>query len=141
MDANELKNRQPTETKFLDHLPGPSVTVDTGSIEYDWNEVVDNFHEINLKEELLRGIYEYGFKRPLAIQQRAISQCIKGHDVTIQAQSVTGKTTAVVISVLQQINTSLNKSQALILVPSFELARQIQKVSLFFQLNFELFKK
>lgn len=42
---------------------------------------------MNLKEELLRGIYGYGFEKPSAIQQRAIMPCVKGHDVIAQAQS------------------------------------------------------
>lgn len=41
-----------------------------GIIETNWNEVIDNFDDMNLKEELLRGIYGYGFERPSAIQQR-----------------------------------------------------------------------
>ena len=32
---------------------------------------------MNLREELLRGIYGYGFEKPSAIQQRAIAPCIK----------------------------------------------------------------
>jgi superfamily II DNA/RNA helicase len=50
-------------------------------------QVVDNFDDMNLKEELLRGIYAYGFEKPSAIQQRAIIPCVKGHDVIAQAQS------------------------------------------------------
>lgn len=42
---------------------------------------------MHLKEELLRGIYAYGFEKPSAIQQRAILPCVKGHDVIAQAQS------------------------------------------------------
>lgn len=42
---------------------------------------------MNLKEELLRGIYAYGFEKPSAIQQRAILPCIRGLDVIAQAQS------------------------------------------------------
>jgi len=99
-----------------------------GTIESDWKEVVDNFDEMNLKEELLRGIYGYGFEKPSAIQQRAILPCIKGHDVIAQAQSGTGKTATFSISILQQIDTSLNECQALILAPTRELAQQIQKV-------------
>lgn len=60
-----------------------------GVIESNWNEIVDNFDDMNLREELLRGIYAYGFERPSAIQQRAILPCIKGHDVIAQAQSGT----------------------------------------------------
>lgn len=61
--------------------------LDDGVIESNWNEVVDNFDDMNLKEPLLRGIYAYGFEKPSAIQQRAIIPCIKGCDVIAQAQS------------------------------------------------------
>eukprot|EP00105_Crassostrea_gigas_P007057 XP_011421185.1 PREDICTED: eukaryotic initiation factor 4A-II [Crassostrea gigas] len=50
-----------------------------GLIESNWDEVVDNFDDMNLREELLRGIYAYGFEKPSAIQQRAIIPCIKGN--------------------------------------------------------------
>ncbi|MFX7212915.1 hypothetical protein ABTI51_18275, partial [Acinetobacter baumannii] len=52
-----------------------------GVIPSNWDEVVDNFDDMKLKEELLRGIYAYGFEKPSAIQQRAIIPCIKGRDV------------------------------------------------------------
>jgi len=49
-----------------------------GGQQSNWDEVVDNFDDMELKEELLRGIYAYGFEKPSAIQQRAIIPCIKG---------------------------------------------------------------
>lgn len=58
-----------------------------GVIESTWDEVYDNFDDMNLKQELLRGIYGYGFEKPSAIQQRAIIPCVKGRDVIAQAQS------------------------------------------------------
>merc|ERR1719350_1308354 len=83
---------------------------------------------MNLKEELLRGIYAYGFEKPSAIQQRAIVPCIKGMDVIAQAQSGTGKTATFSIAILQKIDTNLRECQALLLAPTRELAQQIQKV-------------
>ena len=83
---------------------------------------------MGLKEDLLRGIYAYGFEKPSAIQQRAIMPCIKGYDVIAQAQSGTGKTATFSVAILQQIDTSLNDCQALILAPTRELAQQIMKV-------------
>lgn len=77
---------------------------------------------MDLKPELLRGIYAYGwvlirfrelnwvfiiwsrFERPSAIQQRAIVPVVKGHDVIAQAQSGTGKTATFSISILQQVS-------------------------------------
>lgn len=108
------------ETEFND--------IPEGEIESNWDEVVDNFDNMNLKDELLRGIYAYGFERPSAIQQRAIIPVIKGHDVIAQAQSGTGKTATFSISILQKIDVAINQVQALILAPTRELAQQIQKV-------------
>lgn len=138
MNANETKNGPSSETNDYSGPPGMDVG---GTIESDWKEVVDNFDEMNLKEELLRGIYGYGFEKPSAIQQRAILPCIKGHDVIAQAQSGTGKTATFSISILQQIDTSLNECQALILAPTRELAQQIQKVNLNCFVNLNLFWK
>ncbi|CCA70940.1 probable TIF2-translation initiation factor eIF4A [Serendipita indica DSM 11827] len=99
-------------------------------IESNWDEVVDNFDNMGLKPDLLRGIYAYGFERPSAIQQRAIIPVVKGHDVIAQAQSGTGKTATFSISILQRININPenHQTQALILAPTRELAQQIQKV-------------
>ncbi|XP_031624210.1 eukaryotic initiation factor 4A-like isoform X1 [Contarinia nasturtii] len=97
-------------------------------IESNWSEIIDNFDDMSLKEELLRGIYGYGFERPSAIQQRAILPCVRGRDVIAQAQSGTGKTATFSIAILQQIDTSILDCQALILAPTRELATQIQKV-------------
>ena len=35
-------------------------------------EIVDSFDDLNLREELLRGVYAYGFDKPSAVQKRAI---------------------------------------------------------------------
>ena len=40
-----------------------------GIIESNWDEVTENFDDMNLREELLRGVYAYGFEKPSAIQQ------------------------------------------------------------------------
>jgi len=111
-----------------EHDSGPPGMEPDGVIESNWDEVVDNFDDMSLKEPLLRGIYAYGFEKPSAIQQRAIIPCIKGYDVIAQAQSGTGKTATFSIAILQQIDTSLKECQALILAPTRELAQQIQKV-------------
>jgi len=98
--------------------------------ETNYQEVVESFDEMNLKEELQRGIYAYGFEKPSAIQQRAIMPCVKGHDIIAQAQSGTGKTATFAISILQRIDTNKNVTQALVLAPTRELAQQSHKVIL-----------
>ena len=74
-----------------------------GLIESNWDQVVESFDDMSLHQQLLRGIYGYGFEKPSAIQMRAIVPCTKGHDVIAQAQSGTGKTATFAISCLQNI--------------------------------------
>uniref|UniRef100_A0A7S2WZ58 RNA helicase n=2 Tax=Chloropicon primus TaxID=1764295 RepID=A0A7S2WZ58_9CHLO len=92
--------------------------------------VVDTFDKMGLREDLLRGIYEYGFDKPSAIQQRAVVPIIKGRDVIAQAQSGTGKTSMISLAVCQNINTETREVQALIVSPTRELATQTDKVIL-----------
>lgn len=80
-----------------------------GVIDSNWDEVCENFDDMELREELLRGIYAYGFEKPSAIQQRAIVPCVKGYDVIAQAQSGTGKTATFSISILQKVTFYINK--------------------------------
>lgn len=54
------------------------LTPRAGQIESNYDEITDSFDNMNLKAELLRGVYAYGFERPSAIQQRAIMPVIKG---------------------------------------------------------------
>jgi ATP-dependent RNA helicase len=91
-----------------------------------------SFESMGLKEELLKGIYSYGFEKPSAIQQRAIIPILKGRDVIAQSQSGTGKTTIFCIGCLQVINHRSKKTQALALSPTRELAEQSQKVMMAF---------
>jgi len=107
---------------------GPPGTDPGGDIESNWDQIVDTFDDMNLREDLLRGIYAYGFEKPSAIQQRAIIPCIKGYDVIAQAQSGTGKTATFAISILELVDISKLNCQALVLAPTRELAQQIQKV-------------
>ncbi|KAG5459462.1 MAG: ATP-dependent RNA helicase eIF4A [Olpidium bornovanus] len=136
VSRSPFSNREPTcfsQTAPLLYPRSPeqsegSLAIADGDIEGNWEEVVDNFDDMQLKEPLLRGIYSYGFEKPSAIQQRAIMPVVKGRDVIAQAQSGTGKTATFSISILQNIDISLSQCQALILAPTRELAQQIQKV-------------
>jgi len=99
-----------------------------GTVETNWDEVIESFDDMGLKEDLLRGIYSYGFEKPSAIQQRAIKPLIMMRDTIAQAQSGTGKTATFTIGLLQNIDLSNRDCQALILAPTRELASQIVKV-------------
>lgn len=101
-------------------------------------KIYKTFESMKLKEDLLRGIYSYGFERPSAIQQRAIVPIIQGRDTIAQSQSGTGKTAVFSISILQILDLPTNTSsfssnshtnpQALIISPTRELAEQSARV-------------
>jgi len=98
------------------------------NLESNWDEKAFSFDDMNLKEDLLRGIYAYGFEKPSEIQQQAIKPVLMGRDVIAQARSGTGKTGTFGIGVLENIDTTINVPQALILAPTRELVDQITKV-------------
>ena len=88
---------------------------------------VNTWDDMQLRDELLRGIYAYGFEAPSPIQIKAIQPFLAGRDVIGQAQSGTGKTGAFSISVLQRVDLSMG-TQALLLAPTHELVMQIEDV-------------
>lgn len=102
--------------------------IDSGLIETNYDNVVYKFDDLNLKPNIVRGIFGYGYETPSAIQQRAILPITEGRDVLAQAQSGTGKTATFTISALQRINENEKATQALILAPTRELALQIKNV-------------
>jgi len=87
-----------------------------------------SFDELDINENLLRGIYGYGFEKPSMIQNKAIPVLISGKDVIAQAQSGTGKTGAFSIGSLSRIDTSVKQTQLIVLSPTRELAEQIFNV-------------
>jgi translation initiation factor 4A len=86
------------------------------------------WESLNLKENLSRGIYRFGFEKPTPIQQLAILPIIQGRDIVAQAQSGTGKTGSFTIGALQRIDLESRTTQVLIIAPTFELVKQISSV-------------
>lgn len=83
---------------------------------------------VNIKINLLRGIYANGFEQPSPIQKQAIIPMTQGKDLIAQAQSGTGKTGAFTIGMLQYIDETIQETQAIILSPTRELACQTNNV-------------
>ena len=92
--------------------------------------VTSTFDAMGIREDLLRGLYSYGFEKPSAIQQRAIMPICSGRDVIAQAQSGTGKTSMISLALCQMLDTSTREVQALVLSPTRELATQTEKTAL-----------
>ncbi|MTV47195.1 DEAD/DEAH box helicase, partial [Streptococcus pneumoniae] len=80
-------------------------------------------------DNLLRGIYSYGFEVPSKIQQLAIVPIKEKMDILAQAQSGTGKTGAFTIGSMSIMDPTLQKPQVMVLVPTQELAKQIFNVA------------
>ncbi|KAI3934808.1 hypothetical protein MKW98_026216 [Papaver atlanticum] len=83
-----------------------------------YDEVHDTFDVMGLKENLLRGIYAFGFEKPSAIQMGGIVPFCQGLHVIQQAQSGTGKT----------LDYEHVQCLSLVLAPTRKLAQQIEKV-------------
>jgi ATP-dependent RNA helicase DDX6/DHH1 len=88
----------------------------------------NSFEDYFLKRELLMGIYEKGFESPSPIQEESIPIALTGRDILARAKNGTGKTAAFCIPVLEKVDTSKNVIQALLLVPTRELALQTSQV-------------
>lgn len=86
------------------------------------------FEDMFLRRELLMGIFEAGFEKPSPIQEEAIPVALTKRDVLARAKNGTGKTAAFVIPTLQQVDVATKKIQALLLVPTRELALQTSQV-------------
>ncbi|CAF1638800.1 unnamed protein product [Adineta ricciae] len=89
-----------------------------------------SFEELKLKPELLKGIYNMGFTAPSKIQETALPYMLNNppKNMIAQSQSGTGKTVSFSIAMLSRIDPSIPSAQALVLVPTFELAVQIGSV-------------
>jgi translation initiation factor 4A len=91
--------------------------------------VYQSFDEMKIPDDILRGVYGIGFERPSEIQKRGIVPIKDGRDLLAQAQSGTGKTGTFTIGSLCRIDLSQNKPQVIVIVPTRELAQQIEKVA------------
>ena len=69
-----------------------------------------------------------GYEFPSPIQEEAIPKILDGRNIIAKAKNGTGKTAAYGIPLVQQIDVNLNKIQALVLVPTRELAMQTSLV-------------
>ena len=92
--------------------PGAARNMDDENLTFETSpgvEVVSTFDQMGIKDDLLRGIYGFGFEKPSAIQQRAVLPIINGRDVIAQAQSGTGKTSMISLTVCQIVDTAVRE--------------------------------
>ncbi|MFB0508115.1 MAG: DEAD/DEAH box helicase [Thermodesulfobacteriota bacterium] len=91
------------------------------------------FSELDLRPEILKALTNMGYQDLTPIQEKTLSPILSGRDLLARAETGSGKTAACGIPLVQMIDPSLNAIQALILVPTRELALQyveeIDKIS------------
>ena len=100
-----------------------------------------SFDDLNINDELLRGIYSYGFENPSKIQYDSIPIINQKKDLIAQAQSGTGKTGSFCIGLLNNLE-DVKETQAIVMCPTHELVHQCHSVmsSLSHYLNFSIIK-
>ena len=84
------------------------------------------FKELGIKDKYLKELSKQKIITPTLVQERAIPLILKGNHVMVQSKTGTGKTLAFVLPIIEQLH--FKKNEALILVPTRELAKQVQEV-------------
>ncbi|KAI4260887.1 MAG: hypothetical protein LQ352_000042 [Teloschistes flavicans] len=129
--ADQLNNTKlgdtSTESSWKDKLKAPVKDARPQTEDVTKTKGLD-FEDFLIKRELMMGIFEAGFEKPSPIQEETIPVALAGRDILARAKNGTGKTAAFVIPTLERINPKSTKTQALILVPTRELALQTSQV-------------
>jgi len=86
------------------------------------------FEDFCLSRELLMGIFEMGWEKPSPIQEASIPMALSGRDILARAKNGTGKTGAYSIPILERVDPTRDVIQALIIVPTRELALQTSQI-------------
>jgi superfamily II DNA/RNA helicase len=86
---------------------------------------MNSFKQFNLQSEILRALSFLEYNQPTNIQHLVIPQALQGKDLWVKSQTGSGKTAAFGIPICERIEWLPNHPQALVLVPTRELAIQV----------------
>jgi ATP-dependent RNA helicase DeaD len=89
------------------------------------SEEIKSFDTLGISKYVLTAIHEMGFEEPTPVQRLAIPPALEGKDLIGQAQTGTGKTAAFMIPILDKLDPRKKEVQALVLLPTRELAIQV----------------
>ncbi|CAB1351238.1 unnamed protein product [Coregonus sp. 'balchen'] len=90
----------------------------------------NEFEDYCLKRELLMGIFEMGWEKPSPVQEESIPIALSGRDILARAKNGTGKSGAYLIPMLERIDLKKDYIQAIVMVPTRELALQVSQISI-----------
>ena len=94
---------------------------------------MSNFSTLNLNPSLVMALEKENITVPTEIQEKVIPQAMKNIDLIIQSETGTGKTLAYLLPLFEKLNPANREMQAIVLVPTHELAiqilRQIERLS------------
>jgi len=86
-----------------------------------------NFTELGINEHNANALKRININKPTPVQQKAIPLILKGQNIMAQARTGSGKTLAFILPIIE--NLKFTRNEALILVPTRELANQIYEVT------------
>ena len=89
------------------------------------------FTDFNLDSGLLEGLADAGYVTCTPVQEQVLQNALEGADLYVQSQTGTGKTAAYLLTILQRLSSdpALSGKKALIMVPTRELAVQVEEES------------
>lgn len=128
-NENENKNENVEESNFKVNEENQSGVFENYNCSHKlkyYNTFDDP--ELNINDDVLKGIFAYGFERLSPIQRLAIKPLMDGKDIVVQSHSGTGKTATFLIGLLSQIDPKNNNPQAIVICNTRELALQTVKV-------------
>lgn len=85
------------------------------------------FSNLEIDSMFLENIKKQGFETMFPVQKESIPLALQGNDLVVQAKTGSGKTLAFAIPVCQKVDAQKREVQAIILVPTRELAVQVQE--------------
>ncbi len=89
--------------------------------------IKSNFKDYQLSSEILKAISMLNFESPTKVQEQVIPAALEDKDIIVKSQTGSGKTAAFAIPICQLVDWDENKPQALVIVPTRELAIQVQE--------------
>ena len=107
----------------------PLTTPTPTALQPTLDEPQDSLPEVSidqLPDRLREAVARPGWTSLMPVQSQAIPYLLAGRDLVIQARTGSGKTAAFLLPMLERLDAAADRTQALVLVPTRELARQVQ---------------